>query len=417
MTNILITGINYWPEPTGIAPYTTQFAEHFVTLGHHVTVITGVPHYPRWVIDRAYVDGPREQFRAGVRIIRRRHYVPRHQSVAHRLIYEASFLAAGLTARPTARPDVVIGITPSLSGAALARLFARRFRVRYGVVVQDLMGPAAEQSGISAGRRISRVARLFERATLSRADAIAVVSQAFVPYLETLGLRRDRLTHLPNWSHVAPSTRDPRETRRSLGWDDRTQVVLHGGNMGLKQGLEQVIIAARVAARQGLPIRFVLMGDGSQRVLLEEQAKHLANVSFLDVQPESSFADILSAADVLLLSERQSVVDMSLPSKLTSYFSAGRPVVAAVSPSGATAAEVARADAGLVVAPGDPEALLAAILRLRADSALSTELAGCGRAYASTSLGREAALHRAEGFLDQLGGSRRRVANNLVTSA
>lgn len=416
MTNILIIGINYWPEPTGIAPYTTQLAEHFVTLGHAVSVITGVPHYPQWAIDPQYRNASREQFRAGVRITRRGHYVPRHQSITHRLLYEASFFAAGATVRPP-RPDVVIGVTPSLSGAALARLFASRFRVPYGVVVQDLMGPASEQSGIGAGRRISGVTRIFERATFRQAHSIAVVSQAFVPYLEALGLRRDRLVHLPNWSHVLPATHDARETRQALGWGDETQVVLHGGNMGLKQGLEQVIDAARVAAQRRLPIRFVLMGDGSQRVLLQEQAKHLPNVSFLGVQPEAAFADILLAADVLLLSERESVVDMSLPSKLTSYLTAGRPVVAAVAPSGATAAEVARAGAGLVVVPGNHEALLAAILRLRADASLSKQLVAQGRAYALRSLGREAALHRAEGFLERLGANTGGVATRVVTGA
>lgn len=52
------------------------------------------------------------------------------------------------------------------------------------------------------------------------------------------------------------------------------------------------------------------------------------------------------------MNERASAVDMSLPSKLTSYFSAGAPIVAAVPASGGTAAEVRRSGAGVVVPPG-----------------------------------------------------------------
>lgn len=39
--NILITGINYRPEVTGIAPYTSNLAEHFAAIGHRLTVIIG----------------------------------------------------------------------------------------------------------------------------------------------------------------------------------------------------------------------------------------------------------------------------------------------------------------------------------------------------------------------------------------
>jgi colanic acid biosynthesis glycosyl transferase WcaI len=41
---VLVVGINYWPEPTGIAPYNTGMAEYLADLGAKVTVLTGVPH-------------------------------------------------------------------------------------------------------------------------------------------------------------------------------------------------------------------------------------------------------------------------------------------------------------------------------------------------------------------------------------
>ena len=108
------------------------------------------------------------------------------------------------------------------------------------------------------------------------------------------------------------------------------QVVLHAGNMGFKQDLENVIAAARLAERGPTPIRLVLMGDGAERKRLERLAGDLPSVQFLDAQPEDVFMDVLAAADVLVLNERTTVLDMSLPSKITSYFRSGRPVVAAV---------------------------------------------------------------------------------------
>ena len=66
---------------------------------------------------------------------------------------------------------------------------------------------------------------------------------------------------------------------------------------------------------------------------------------------------MLAAADVLLINERESVVQMSLPSKLTSYLVAGQPILAAVNDDGATAQELRRLGLGNVVDPGDAAAL------------------------------------------------------------
>jgi glycosyltransferase involved in cell wall biosynthesis len=184
-----------------------------------------------------------------------------------------------------------------------------------------------------------------------------------------------------------------------MGWPDDRRIVLHAGNMGLKQGLDQVISAARLAADRQTADHFVLMGDGNQRVRLEVMAGDIPSISFLPFQPEADLPDVLAAADVLLISERSSVVDMSLPSKLTSYLVAGRPIVAAVRRGGATAAEVERAGAGIVVAPDEPGELLRAVAHLSEMPDLARAYAESGQRYAVDTLGRQAALSLADAFL------------------
>ena len=56
MTRILITTINYAPEETGIAPYSTGLAEHLASQGYQVTTLTGLPHYPAWRVSDGYRD-------------------------------------------------------------------------------------------------------------------------------------------------------------------------------------------------------------------------------------------------------------------------------------------------------------------------------------------------------------------------
>ncbi len=190
--------------------------------------------------------------------------------------------------------------------------------------------------------------------------------------------------------------------RRSFGWGADDWIVLHAGNMGLKQGLMQIIDAAGQADGGDDGVRFVLMGEGSQRATLEAAAGDIPGIEFRPFVPEDQLADVLGAADVLLLSERPTVLDMSLPSKLTAYFAAGRPVVAAVQPDGASARELARADAGVVTAAGDPEALLRAIIDLRERPAEGQRLAANGRRYAEEHLGPSEAFRQADAIVDRL---------------
>ncbi len=401
MAAVLIVGINYRPETTGIGPYTTGIAEHLAARGHRVTVVTGFPHYPAWRLDpgehRFRVDG----MIGPVRVLRRRHYVPGSQSALRRAAYEASFVGHGLLSRPE-RPDVVLGVTPSLGGGVLARLFAARAGAPYGLIVQDLMGPAARQSGIRGGRRVARATAGIEGWALRRARVVAIASDSFRPYVLGLGVSADRIEALPNWTRVPRSTADPAVTRARLGWAPATQVVLHAGNMGLKQGLEQVVDAARWADREGRDVRFVLVGDGSQRDAIAASAVGIERLELLPFQAEEVLPDVLAAADVLLVSERSTVVDMSLPSKLTTYFTAGRPVIAAVPEEGATAAEIRRSGGGVVVPVGDPGALHDAMAHLRLDGATADALGEAGREYAGRTLGEGAAMARVDRLIERL---------------
>lgn len=397
---VLVVGINYAPEETGIAPYTTDLSEHLVSRGWRVTVLTGMPHYPQWRLDKAYVRqvGARET-RNGVDVRRFRHYVPRRQSAGRRGLYEASFLAHACTATAIERPLCTIGVVPSLSGGVVAAVQARRHRVPFGLIVQDLLSPAAAQSGLPGASAMARPVNALEGALARRAAAISIITPSFTPYLLSIGVEQGRIVHVPNWTHVPePSGRAP-AIRRSFGWGTDMRVVLHAGNMGYKQGLHNVLEAARLAADHDRPFRFVFMGDGSQRRHLECLAQGIRTVEFLDAQPKELFMDVLAAADILVLNERATVRDMSLPGKITSYFLSGTPVVAAVRPDGVTATELTRSGGALLVAPEDPQALLDGIDRVISDKALESRLVQAATHYGRENLDRAMLLARGERFV------------------
>ncbi|MGW1429997.1 glycosyltransferase [Streptomyces sp. NPDC002431] len=397
---LLLVSTNYAPELTGIGPYAAQLAEHWAAAGADTHVLAGMPHYPSWRTDPGYRGVRRvTEERVGVTVHRRRHYVPPRQSALRRALFEATVLGHGALSPPdTPPPDAVVAQIPSLAGGVLGARLAARHRAPYIPVVQDLMGAAAAQSGIRGGGRAAALASAAERRALRSATLVGVIHESFVPRVAAYGVDPGRIRTVPNWSHVPTPSADRAATRARLGWDEGTPVVLHCGNMGLKQGLEVLVDAARLAPG----IHVVLMGDGNQRETLRGRASGLRNLDFLPPAAEDEFTDVLAAADVLVVTQRASVLDMSVPSKLTSYFVSGRPVVASVAEGGGTAQEVHRSGAGLLVAPEDPAALLSAVRNLVEAPARADALGANGPQYVARHLGREAGLARFDALLTEV---------------
>ena len=397
LKRILITSSYYWPEGAGTAPYVTGMAEYLSGRGYDVAVSTTFPHYPAWARLPLLPLG-RTDHQAGVRVRRRWLYVPDHQSALQRAAYEGSMFAMGATALPFRRPDVVLGFLPSVAAASLGALAARAYRRPYGLIVHDLVGPGAQQSGM-AGRRVSQTVSRVELAAARAATGLGIIAEGFRRYFEEVGgIPAERIHRVRTWTRRAEPTLDRATARREMGWADDQFICLHAGNMGRKQGLDNVLDATRLLA--GTNVRVVLLGDGNDRARLQERATALGldQVTFEDFAGPGRYESLLAAADVLLVNQAPSVADMSLPSKLTSYFASGEPVVAAIAPDSETAREIDQAQAGVVVPPADARALADALLAVRDDPALGAAVGERGLRFAREQLAPEKVLETYERF-------------------
>jgi putative colanic acid biosynthesis glycosyltransferase WcaI len=400
---VVVLGLNYAPETTGIAPYTTGFARHLAAENHDVTVVAGHPHYPEWELHPGYeAPRPPEDDR-GVRLVRVPHPVPRNPSGLSRVWMEVVFAWRAAVRLARQRPHVVVVISPALLALIPAVLLRRVLRYRLGAVVQDLYGAALSETGIGGGL-IARVTARLELALLRRVQGLVVIHEVFRRKLIASGVPEHRIEVIPNWSHVTmPEKHDRAAVRRQLGWRHDEFIALHAGNMGAKQGLEGLVDVARLADELGSSVRIVLMGNGSRRAALEEYARGLTRVSVVDSLPAGDFESALAAADCLLLHEKPGVVEMSVPSKLTTYFTAGRPVVAATDPRSGAASLMSAAGAGPVVQAGDAAALLGSIEQLAQDPEQALASGENGRRYAAEHLTGGASLRRKAAWVRHLG--------------
>jgi colanic acid biosynthesis glycosyl transferase WcaI len=360
--------LNYPPEPTGVAVYTGALAEDLAERGVDVRVITGVPHYPQWRLYDGYDKAPTE-IRDGLTVTRRRHPVPRNPQVFNRLGMELAFGLKAVITRCNAS-DVVVLVNPALFSSILVALKAALCRRPVVVWVQDIYSLAISETG-RGGSVASKLVASAERGLLNRAQAVIAIHDRFQHHLVTqLGVDPEKISVIRNWCHIEEAsslTQSSRaEMRRQLGWRDDVTVLLHAGNMGAKQGLGNLVKASRIADQANAPVLFVLMGAGSHRAELESMGDNRC-LQIIDPLPPESFSTALHAADALLINERAGVTEMSVPSKLTSYFATGLPVIAATDSGSVTADEIEASGAGIRVDADKPELIVMAAMELRND--------------------------------------------------
>ncbi len=383
--DFLIVGINYFPEPTGNAPYTTDLAEMLAKHGS-TRVITGIPHYPWWE-KREVQNRPSIK---SLEVIRRFHSVPTKQGNFNRALMEITFGLAVISGG-NLRAKKVILISPAMLSSALVALWMKLFRRRSKLIlwVQDLYEQGLQETETRSGL-FTRWVVTAERWLLKNSDHVVFAHKGFVQAKANLGLRN--VSTVSNWSQFSyDSEALPSIVKEGI-------VVLHIGNMGVKQGLDNVVSAAKIAEERNQPISFIMLGAGNQIEGLKDLAGNCSNITFVAPVSDEELSGYLNSADVLLVNERPGVREMSVPSKLTTYFQTGKPVLVCSEPDSLAAREVLGNEIGFWTRSGNPEGLLKALLDL--DLKKGTDIALAAKLHADRHLSKEAALRSFKSTID-----------------
>ena len=363
---------SYWPDFGATGQLLTELAEDLVA--HHgcqVTIVTGYPLKGRTGV-------PAREVRNGVLIIRAAGTTrdPR-RFVGRAMNYLTYFVSACWAGLRMPSPDVVVAMTdPPIIGLA-AVLAARRHGARFVFLCQDIFPEVAALLEDFRSTTVNRVLERVNRYLVRRADAIVALGDTMKRRLvEGKGAAPDGVSVIHNWADCNALVPGPKDNpfARAHGLRDRF-VVMHAGNIGLSQNLDVVLdAAARLATHEA--IRFVFVGDGARRAALEAAARdrRLSNVSFVPYQPRQEMAKSYASADLFLVSLKPGLAGYIVPSKLYSILAAGRPYVAAVEDACEVADITREYGCGVIVPPGDADALAARILDMYRDGPLTAEL-------------------------------------------
>jgi colanic acid biosynthesis glycosyl transferase WcaI len=406
---ILVYGLNYAPELTGIGKYTGEMAAWLAQHGHDVRVVTAPPYYPAWRIRDDYRGTLYRTERApGEPVVYRTPlYVPERPTGVKRMAHLFSFMLGSIPVMLREmfwRPQLVFTVEPTFFGAPLALFVARAVGAPSWLHVQDFEVDAAFDLGLlPAEGPVHDMALRLENLFTLAFDRVSSISVKMVERTRFKGLPPDRSILFPNWADVdtiypldrAEKCSNPLRCELSsrVADIDRKIVVLYSGNMGTKQGLELLAPLAEAFAADPR-VHFIYCGDGAFRPQLETLVFGRANVTLLPLQPLERLNHLLNIADIHLLPQRTGAADLVMPSRLTGMLASGRPVIATADPGTQVAAVVE--GRGLVVRTEDTAALHAAVSRLVEDEELRLQLGRAAREYAVENLSKQQVLKRFE---------------------
>jgi glycosyltransferase involved in cell wall biosynthesis len=262
---------------------------------------------------------------------------------------------------------------------------------------------AYEEQKYRGGSVLRPLARWVERRTWRGADLLVAVSQALSSHFEDAGVRVGKVQILSNAVDTQlfnPEANDD-SLRSRLKLDGRF-VVGFVGSFKAWHGVSFLLEAFR-QLREDTSYHLLLVGDGPMRPALEQEAGRVGlreAVTFVGNVPHEEVPRYLALMD-LAVAPYPALEDFYFsPLKLFEYMAGSRAIVA--SRVGQVAEVIADGRTGLLYEPGNQEALIACIRRLRGDETLRKELGQNARMACSMSTWRrnaERVVHWVEPIL------------------
>ena len=381
---VVVWGINYAPEITGIAPHNVALCEFLQCHGHDVEMVTTFSYYPAWrkrPEDRHLLC--RTDRINDVPVHRCWHFVPQRLSAWKRIVHEATFvLTSTMRILLLRRPDVYVVVSPPLLLGAAGWLVATLKRAPFIFHVQDLQPDAAVGLGMLRTGLFTRALYWLEAFAYKHATRVSGISGEIVDAFRGKGVLDRKLILFPN-AVVLPADTDipvrgKFRAKHHFAADDFLAV--YAGNLGVKQGLDILLDAADLLGA-GKKIRIVIAGDGTAREELAKGIRDRNNMSMLPLQYGTDYKELLVDADVSLITQQGGSGNAFFPSKLLITLAYSSPVVTVADEESALARAVANGQCGKNILPGHAEQLANCLRKLGQDRQQLRHWGANGRAY------------------------------------
>lgn len=362
--HILVVTQYFYPENFRI----NDMCQEWIKRGYKVTVVTGIPNYPKGKFFKGYgLTKRRKESWSGIDVIRIP-LIPRGKGLVGLMANYLSFMIFGYFAGKTldVKADYVFSYEVSPMTQVIAGIsFAKRLKVPHYLYVQDLWPEnVIAVTGINSAIVIKPINKMVDY-IYRAADEIFVTSPSFVNAI----CNREKKVPIEKvhyWPQYAEDFYLPLEkkTADEIPHDESFKIVFTG-NIGTAQGLQILPKVADLLRTEN--IRFVIIGDGNYLEEFKEEIRHRRledKFVMIQRQPAEKIPQLLTVCDVAFVSFADNDLwRMTIPAKLQSYMACGMPIVA--SAEGETERIINEAECGFCIKSGDEKALADAILKIR----------------------------------------------------
>lgn len=346
---ILIVSHYFWPENFRI----NDLAQGLVGRGHSVSVLTGIPNYPKGKFYGGYSFAKVAKQKFGEITIYRSPVIPRGRGSSIRLslnyISMAFFASLRiLFVREKFDKILVFGASPITIGIP-AIVAKHKFKAPIFFWVQDLWPDSLIDAGGISNRSVISLVDKITRFIYRSSHKILVQSKAFIPYIQTQGVRANKMMYLPNSAE---------SFYKKVGTTDRFlelipkdgPVLMFAGNIGEAQGFDTIINSAIILKQKKIKVNWVIIGEGRQKKSIIRRIENEGlekSFFFLGSFPSEDMPDFFIHADALLVTLKKSLIfSKTIPSKVQSYLACSKPILASLDGEGGRI--ISEAGCGLV---------------------------------------------------------------------
>lgn len=404
---VLVVTQYFWPENFRVNELVLELQKR----GFDVDVLTSTPNYPSGKVFSEYAENP-EKFMdySGVKV----HRVPqitRYNNVASLVLNYISFVVSAcfycLLRVRNANYDLVFGVQLSPIFSMFPAILCKKLiGAPLHFWVLDIWPDSVVSGGIKHKFIISPLKKLCTY-IYSSADTLFLSSRGFESILREMGVSRPKFVYFPQWieadylGEVALGTKEDCEVRDLVSQWKNKVIFTFTGNIGDAQDFRSVLEGIKISSNS-TEFVILLVGDGRYKTELIKriQAEGLENtVVCLGQYPASYMPLFFHYSQYLLVSLKDvPIFAHTLPGKVQSYMSSGRPIVGMI--NGEARQVIDEAGCGLVVPSGDYVGFADVLEQCcRLHVAERQKLGKMGQSYAYKNFHLESLLDRIEGHL------------------
>ena len=351
---VLLIAQYFPPEIGAAASRWGDYVDILVQRGHKVTVLCGMPNYPRGKRFDGYNNlwVKRERKSSNLRIIRSAVWANDRKSTFKMLGNYLSFAFSGvINAMKIRNVDLIVLSSPPLFVGIIGMMLSSIRKYKMLLDVRDIWPESVVVLGGIKSKWLIKLGRLLESKVYRSASGYIFPVPGFQKYFKShhpLQMKKP-MFNLMNGVHEDFLVK----TKETQLASQKDFTVLYSGNMGMAQGLEVVLEAA--SELKDYPIQFKLIGDGICKTSLIQMAKSmgLSNMTFLDsISREALISEMHNASVCLVPLKNNPLFRNAIPSKIFEIMACKKPVILGV--EGEATCIIQQYNCGTVVSPENP---------------------------------------------------------------